>query len=76
MNSRISSIRQPTTDPSLKVIDGVGYTIQAMKRLEYTGEWADDGFDVYRNGQWLCHFWGYPVESDIRNFLNNSLDNS
>lgn len=62
---RNTTTKRPSFKPSLKVINGISYLIQGMQTLEYSGQWVDDGFDVYRNGQWLTHFDGYPIEDDI-----------
>lgn len=52
-----------------RIIDGVEYEIRAISELEYTGEWIDAGFDVYRDGLFISRFIGWPTDGDIRNRL-------
>lgn len=55
-----------------RTVNGITVEVQGIERLEYTGEWASDGFHVILNGQRLGCFWGWPVNDDIEKILPKS----
>ena len=52
-----------------KVGDKV-FVIHTMKRLEYNGEWVNDGFDVYYKDN-KTNFVGYPIDKDLLDFAES-----
>jgi hypothetical protein len=53
-------------------IDGIVFVIHQMERMEYNGQWVNDGYDVFVGEDWIkYHFVGYPTTSDLEKLIQN-----
>jgi hypothetical protein len=57
--------RKTTRLETRKVNDKL-FRIEKIARLEYSGEWADGGYDVTDENGVTKNFFGYPTDSDIK----------
>lgn len=54
-------------------IDGKKILVQRIQRLEYSGEWADDGYDITVDGT-TSNLIGWPTNNDLKRLVERHLE--
>lgn len=52
-------------------VNGQIYVVERNLRLEYNGEWLNDGYTI-RNGEKSDYCINYPTDSDLKHLMENS----